>query len=315
MMTHHHEQVTAARLRTAFALTAVILIAEAIGGLASGSLALLADAGHVITDLVALGMAWFAAVQSLRPADARRTFGYHRTGILVALANAVALVVIAILILVEAYHRFYEVSPVNGLLMLLVAAFGLVVNVGVAFDLARAGRDNLNVKSALLHVIGDAAASAGVLAAGVAIAATGIVALDPIVSAVISVLICLGAWRIIGQALGILMEGVPAGVNVAEMVRQILRVPGVKDVHDLHVWSISNEMTALSCHVLMDDLRTSEVAGTLDTMRHLLRDRFGVSHSTIEVECDGCVTDNAFCSMSDDRDAAGHASIGATHGH
>lgn len=287
------------RLRLAFGLSAAILAAEVIGGIASHSLALLADAGHLLTDLFSLGLAWFAAVQALRPADAQRTYGYHRTGILVALANAVALIVIAIFVAFEAYGRFSHTEPVNGGIMLAVAAVALIVNIGVALMLSEVGGQNLNVKGALLHVIGDAAASAGVLAAGAAIALTGIVELDPIVSLVIAVLICLGAWRIIGQALGILMESAPAGLNVAEMVRQILIVPGIKDVHDLHVWSISSEMTALSCHVLMDDRRTSEISSTLAQMKSVLRQRFGVAHATIEVECEDCETDNAFCSVEE----------------
>ncbi|HLQ32458.1 MAG TPA: cation diffusion facilitator family transporter [Chloroflexota bacterium] len=295
-MSHRHEQMAVGRLRMAFLLSLGILLAEVLGGLASHSLALLADAGHLLTDIFSLGLAWFAAVQALRPADARRTYGYHRMGILVALVNAVALVVIAIFIAFEAYRRFGTEQPVNGVLMLVIAAFALLVNIVVVFSLWETG-DNLNVKSALLHVLGDAAASAGVLVAGAVIALAAVYQLDPIVSLIIAVLICIGAWRIIGQAVGILMEGAPPGLNVAEMVRQILRVPGVKDVHDLHVWSISNQMTALSCHILMEDARTSEVTATLANMKQLLRQRFGVAHATIEVECEGCETDNAFCSQ------------------
>lgn len=189
----------------------------------------------------------FAAVQALRPADARRTFGYHRIGILVAL------VVIALFIAFEAYRRCSTAEPVDGTIMLGVAALALLVNAGVAFSLLGAGSHNLNVRSALLHVIGDAAASAGVIAAGMAIAITGVYQLDPIVSVLIAVLICTGAWRIIGQAIRILMEATPPSLKMAEMVRQMLHVPGVKDVQDLHVWGISNDMTALSCHVLMED--------------------------------------------------------------
>jgi cobalt-zinc-cadmium efflux system protein len=166
--------------------------------------------------------------------------------------------------------------------------------------LSAAGGHNLNVRSALLHVVGDAAASAGVIVAGAAIAVTGIYQLDPIASVLIAALICIGAWRIIGQAVRILMEAAPPTVNMAEMVRQILHVPGIKDVHDLHVWSISSDMTALSCHVLMDDRRTSELTATLAEMKSLLHQRFNVCHSTIEVECEGCASiDNAFCSLEE----------------
>ncbi|MDE3078321.1 MAG: cation transporter, partial [Chloroflexota bacterium] len=266
------------------------------GGLLSHSLALLADAGPVVTDVFALGLAWFAARQALRPADARRTFGYHRTGILTALLNAVLLVVIAVFIGFEAYRRFRAPEVVNGGVMLGVAVFGLLMNLTIAWRLSGGSR-NLNVRSALLHVAGDAAASGGVIIAAIVIAATGIYQADPVISLAIALLICIGTWRIIVDTLRILMEGAPAGVNVADMVRQILRVQGIKDVHDLHVWSISNEMTALSCHVLMEDRRTSETAHTLARVKDMLRDRFGVDHATIEVECEGCEAETPFCSQ------------------
>ncbi|HEX6510815.1 MAG TPA: cation diffusion facilitator family transporter [Chloroflexota bacterium] len=312
-MSHRHEPVAVGRLRMAFMLSAAILLAEVLGGLAAHSLALLADAGHLLTDLFALGLAWFAAVQAVRPADARRTYGYHRLGILVALLNAVALLVIAIFVAFEAYRRFSSATPLNPPIMLGVAGFALLVNVAVAYSLLDTGGHNLNVKSALLHVIGDAAASAGVVAAGTAIALTGAYQLDSIASVVIAVLICVGAWRIIGQAVGILMEAAPPGLNMAEMMRQVLRVPGIRDVHDLHVWSISNDMTALSCHVLMEDCRTSEAAATLNQMKALLHDRFGVCHSTIEVECVECETDDAFCRLEEHEHLPGppaHAKTG-----
>jgi cobalt-zinc-cadmium efflux system protein len=172
-----------------------------------------------------------------------------------------------------------------------------VVNAAVAWWLSQSGTTNLNVRSALLHIVGDAGASVGVLAAAAGIAITGVYQLDPIASLVVALLVCLGAWRIVGEAVSILMEAAPRGVDMAEMVRQILRVPGIKDVHDLHVWSLSSERTALSCHVLMEDQPTSQSSLSLSQMKQVLRQRFGVAHSTIEVECEGCVTDNAFCSQ------------------
>ena len=305
-MSHRHEPMAVDRLRLAFMLSSAMLLSEVAGGLAAHSLALLADAGHLLTDIASLGLAWFAAVQALRPADARRTYGYHRTGILVALLNAVALIVIAVFIAFEAYRRFSTPESVNGGLMSGVAAFALAINAFVAVRLSEVGGRNLNVRSALLHVVGDAAASAGVIVAGVAIAVTGMYQLDPIASAIVAVLICIGAWRIIGQTVRILMEATPVSINVAEMVRQIMHVPGVKDVHDLHVWSISSDMTALSCHVLMEDRRTSELTSTLAEMKNLLHERFNVCHSTIEVECEGCATENTFCSLEEHE----HASTG-----
>lgn len=297
-----------ARLRVAFLASMAILLGEIVGGLAAHSLALLADAGHMVTDIFSLGLAWFAAAQVGRPTNSSRTYGYQRTGILVALLNSGALIVIAIFIAFEAYRRLFVTQAVNSELMLIVAAFALIVNALVAWWLGRSSSSNLNVRSALLHVIGDAGASAGVLAAGAGIAVTGIYQLDPIASVVVALLVCLGAWRIIGQAVSILMEAAPRNIDMAEMIRQILRVPGIRDVHDLHVWSLSSEITALSCHVLMDDQRTSQVSGSLSQMKQVLRQRFGVTHSTIEVECEGCATDNAFCSQIEEPE---HAALGS----
>ena len=299
-MVHQHEHLTIGRLRGAFAASAALLAAELAGGLAAHSLALLADAGHMLIDMFSLGLAWFAAEQALRPADFRWTYGYQRSGILVALVNAAGLLAITVFIAFEAYHRLLSPEPVNSNLMLIVAAAALVINAAVAGWLAQAGSRNLNVKSALLHIVGDAAASAGVLVAGATITITGIWQIDPLASVLVALLICLGAWHIISQTIGILMEAAPRGFDMGEVVRQILRVAGVYDVHDLHVWSISNEVTALSCHVLMDDQRTSEVMGTLEAIKHMLRDRFGIVHATIEVECVGCVAENAYCSQLDD---------------
>jgi cobalt-zinc-cadmium efflux system protein len=302
---YRRESLTVARLRGAFLASLAILLAEVIGGISAHSLALLADAGHMLTDIVSLGLAWFAAVQAGRPANSSRTYGYQRTGILVALLNSGALIVIVIVIAFEAYRRFVTAAPVNGMLMVTFAGFALVVNTILASWLSKSSTANLNVRSALLHIIGDAGASAGVLAAAAGIAFTGVYQLDPIASVVVALLVCLGAWRIVGEAVGILMEAAPRNVDMAEMVRQILRVPGVKDVHDLHVWSLSSEMTALSCHVLMEDQRTSQTSISLAQMKQLLRQRFGVAHSTIEVECEGCATENAFCSQLDDYEPAG----------
>src|SRR5581483_5703457 len=259
-----------------------------------------ADAGHMLTDVFALGLAWFAASQALRPADERRTYGYQRIGILAALFNAAALLGIAVFIAFEAYMRFQTTETVNGTLMLGVAALALLVNVTVAWHLSRSGPINLNLRGALIHVLGDVAASAAVIVAAAAIAISGIYQLDAIAGLVVAVLICFGAWQVIGEALRILMEATPSDINVAEMVRQILHVPGIQDVHDLHVWSLSSEMRVLSCHVLVEDQRTSDTAATLGRIKQLLRERFGVTHSTIEVECQGCEIDNAFCSQFDE---------------
>ncbi len=286
---------TIQRLRLAFFLTTATLLVEVCGGLLANSLALLADAGHVLTDIFALGLAWFAAHQALRPADERRTYGYHRTGILAALANAMVLIVVALAIAFEAYQRLQAPQTVNGPIMLVAACFGLVINIIIGLKLSAEGSVNLNVRSAFIHVVGDAAAGAGVIVAAIIIAVTHVTQADPIISVAIALLVCIGAWRIITDTVRILMEAAPAGLNLSEVVDHIRNVSGIKDVHDLHVWSISNEMTALSCHVLIEDQRTSEIAATLEEVKHLLRDHYHVGHATIEVECDGCEADSPYC--------------------
>ena len=256
---HVHGRAGERGLLLALALTVVILLAETIGGLLSHSLALFADAGHVVTDLGGLGMALFAARQAHRPADHARTFGYHRTGILVALLNASTLIVIALVIVVEALGRLTHPQGVSEIPMIAAAAVGLSLNLFIASRLhTHAGHghahdahghshahdqghgQDLNIQGAWLHVIGDAGASAGVIVAAVVIGYTNWTPLDPILSVAIALLIAWGAWRLLGNALAILMEATPREINVPEMVRQMLRVPGVRDVHDLHVWSIGN---------------------------------------------------------------------------
>ncbi len=311
---HHHDDERG--LLLALALTVVILLAETIGGLLSHSLALFADAGHVVTDLGGLGMALFAARQAHRPADHTRTFGYHRTGILVALLNASTLIVIALVIVVEAIGRLAHPQGVSETPMIAAAAVGLSLNLFIASRLhAHAGHEHahdshghshahdqghgqdLNIQGAWLHVIGDAGASAGVIVAAVVIGYTNWTPLDPILSVAIALLIAWGAWRLLGNALAILMEATPREINVPEMVRQMLRVPGVRDVHDLHVWSIGSGLTMMSCHVRIDDQPLCDGLRIVDHLDHMLADRFGISHSTIQPETTGCPTTSLYCAL------------------
>src|SRR5713101_6912655 len=242
--THTHRMARNS-LRLAFFLTVIILIAELAGGILSNSLALLSDAGHVVTDIFALGLAWFATVQAERPANARKTFGYHRVGILAALVNAVTLIVIAFAILLEAIQRFQHPVPVQPLIMFLAAGIGIVVNLYIGFGLMKQA-NNLNVRAAMLHVFGDVGASAGVIVAGVIILLTGWTFVDPLLSVGIAVLIAIGAWRILRETTAILLEAVPKGLSMPELVKDMKSVEGVEDVHDLHVWSITSNMYALS---------------------------------------------------------------------
>lgn len=288
-------------LRLAFFLTMLILAAELIGGFLSNSLALLSDAGHVLTDIFALGLAWFAMAQAERPANASKTFGYHRVGILTAMVNAVTLIVIALVILWEAVGRFQHPEKVQPLVMFLSAGIGIAVNLYIGFGLQKEG-DNLNVRAAALHVFGDVGASVAVIVAGVVILLTGWYPVDPILSVGIAGLIAVGAWRILRETTDILLEPVPKDINLSELVRDMIRVPGVRDVHDLHVWCITSGMYALSCHASIADLPPSQSASILQALETMLSEKYRIGHTAIQFECHAhqeayCSVDGLYCQM------------------
>lgn len=277
-----HVHAPADKMRLAFWLTALVFLAELVGGFASNSLALLSDAGHVLTDMAALGLSWYALRQAERPSDARMTFGYHRAGILAALMNALLLLAVTVWVMVEAWNRLHHPRPIEPLWMTLAALVGVVVNLGMA--LAMRGEDNLNVQSAVLHMMGDMAASLGVIAAGAVIAWTHWDPIDPILSVAIALAIAYGAIRLAGRATRILMEGAPAEVNARDVVEAIRTVEGVRGVHDLHIWSIANGRNALSCHVEMDGVSTvSEAQGVIREIEHRLH-HLNIGHVTVQVE-------------------------------
>lgn len=277
-----HTHAPIAKMRRAFWFTIVILMVEIIGGLLSHSLALLSDAGHVLTDIAAIGFTWYTLNLSQRPPSAAMTFGYHRTGILAALINGIALIVIALVILVEAYRRLSHPEPVSSLWMFISAGVGLVVNLYLGLGLK--SEDNLNLRSAVLHILGDAAASAGVIIGGIIIARTHFYDIDPILSVMIAFLIAWGAWRMVKQTVNILLEGMPQGIHLPDVERAIRAVPGVNDVHDLHVWSITSGRNALSCHmILKGDLTIRDSQPILRDVEHALV-HLGIGHVTIQIE-------------------------------
>src|SRR6266849_271694 len=296
-------------LRLAFFLTLIILIVELVGGLLANSLALLSDAGHVVTDIFALGLAWFATIQAEKPANARKTFGYHRVGILAAMVNAVTLIVIAFAILLEAIQRFQHPEPVQPLIMFLAAGIGIVVNLIIGFGLFKEA-NNLNVRAAMLHVFGDVGASAGVIVAGVIILLTGWTFVDPLLSVGIAVLIAIGAWRILRETTAILLEAVPKGVSMSGLVQDMKSVEGIEDVHDLHVWSITSNMYALSCHALIADVPPSNSSVILHSLNTMLSEKYHIGHVTIQFECDPhqetyCAVNGLYC----------HMEMGENHNH
>ncbi|MCJ7831470.1 MAG: cation diffusion facilitator family transporter, partial [Dehalococcoidia bacterium] len=260
----------ARKLQIALLLTALILVAEVVTGFLANSLALLSDAGHVLMDLFALGLSWVAVHQSSRAAAGRMTYGYHRIGILVAVINAVAVVVVALFIFIEAARRLQETPEVRGNILLAMALVGGLVNLVVAWVLHGEIRGSLNVRSAFLHVLGDLLGSLGVLVAAVAIVAAGWLWMDAAVSVLIGVIILVGAVRILREAIHIFLEASPAHIDMDELVAEIVALPGVEGIHDLHVWSITPNIHALSCHLLVENQTISQGCLLLERVNELL---------------------------------------------
>jgi cobalt-zinc-cadmium efflux system protein len=275
-------------LKWALALTCLVLVVELAGGLASHSLALLSDAGHVLTDVFALGLAWFAVAQARRPADPKRSYGYHRVSILAALVNAVILIVIVIAIAYEAVRRLANPEPVQGLIVIAAALVGIAINSFIVIGLRRDTR-SLNLRSALIHVVGDLAASVGVVVAGAVILATGWLPVDPLLSIAIAVLIAYGAWRIVRETVNLLLEGTPPEINLAAVTSEITGTKLINSMHDLHVWALSSEEMALSVHVVVEDCPLGEAEHVVRDLERRLCDRFDIGHTTIQVEsCHPC---------------------------
>jgi cobalt-zinc-cadmium efflux system protein len=283
-----HVSQRGATLRTALALTLVILLIEFVGGLLSHSLALLSDAGHVLTDVFALGLAWFAVEQSRRPADQRRTFGYQRVSILAALLNSVTLVLIVLAITYEAVRRLAAPPQVHGGIVIVAAVAGIAVNVFVILAL-RGDSQSLNLRAALLHVTGDVAASVGVVVAGLVILLTGWLYIDPLLSLAIAALIAYGALGIVRETVNLLLEGTPSEIDLAAVKAEIESNSLVTGVHDLHVWALSSDEVALSCHVVIGECPLGDAEHVVRGLEARLCDRFAIGHTTIQVEsCHPC---------------------------
>lgn len=278
-----------AALKTALVLTSAVLLVELAGGLLAHSLALLSDAGHVLTDVFALGLAWFAVEQSRRPGDPKRSYGYHRVGILAALLNSVVLILIVLGIVAEAVRRLAQPQPVQGGIVVAAALVAIAVNGFVLLNLRGHGR-NLNLRAALLHVTGDLAASAGVVIAGIVILLFGWVYIDPLLSIGIAGLIAFGAVRIVRETVNMLLEGTPGAIDVDAVSDEIMRTDLISNLHDLHVWALSSDEMALSCHVVVDEnIPVGDAEHAVRELESRLCDRFGIGHTTIQVEsCHPC---------------------------
>lgn len=281
----------------ALGITLAFVIFEVIAGLYANSLALLSDALHNVSDVVALALSWYALRVALRPANASKTFGYHRVGIVVALFNAFTLVLIALYVLYESVERLLNPLPVLDNVLIVVAAIAFFVNAGTALLVLRGSENDLNQRSAFLHLAGDALATLGAFIAGIGILLTGWDWLDPLASIFIAVLILWNVVGIVREALNILLEATPRDINMRALVEALMQVRGVRGVHDLHVWSITQNLRALSAHVLTDDVKISQGAQVQREINEILHAQYGIAHATLQLECSGCEPDALYCEM------------------
>ncbi len=285
-MAHGHEISASGknkkRLMVVLALTFFYLIAEVVGGLLTGSLALLADAGHMLTDVGGLALALLAIKFAERPATPERTYGYHRVEILAALTNAVVLIGISIYILYEAYERFLNPPEVQSGTMIFIAVIGLIINIAGVFILRAGSKESLNMKGAYFEVLSDLLTSVGVIIAGVIMLTTGWYYADPIISAGIGLFIFPRTWALLKDAVGVLLEGTPADVNIAALRESLEKVEGVAGVHDLHVWSLTSGVNAMSVHAVLSDGATYE--DVLTRIHDQCTHSFKISHITVQVE-------------------------------
>lgn len=279
----------------AVALTLAFVIGEAIAGWLAHSLALLSDAGHNLADAAALGFSWYALRAAAKPSHEGMTFGYHRVGIFAALVNAVSLVAIAVAIGWEAIERLHDPLVANGRAMIGVALAAIVVNGAIGAWLYRGSADDLNIRSAYLHMLGDAIAAFGVAVAGVIVLLTGSSWSDPIVSFLIALLILYSSYGVLRESVTVLLEGTPGRLDMPSVVAAIRAVEGVQDVHDLHVWMVGPGIVACSCHIVVAEQSVRQGQQVLRAVVHDLDHHFQITHTTVQVEVEGCDTTDMYC--------------------
>ena len=289
------------RLKIALALVFFVLCIEVAGGILAQSLALLSDAAHMLTDAFALSLSLIALTIAAQPSDHTKTFGYHRLEILAALANGLLLLLMALGILWEAYRRFTSPQEVDSVLVIAVAVVGLATNLGVLYFLKdpvhHTHQHDLNLKGAFYHVIGDSLASIAVIAGGIGIWFTQWYALDSIIAALVALVLIWGAQSIIRDSFHILLEGVPKGISIHEVEKELTSIPEIKGIHELHVWSICSNIYALSTHALVNDQKVNQVELILKKVETLLREKFNITHSTVQFESSPCPAADAVCDI------------------
>ena len=294
---HSHGHATGKVLVWSLAATVTFVAVEVIAGIRAHSLALLSDAGHNLTDALALLLAWFGLYLESKPADESKTYGYHRGGVLAAFVNALTLMALSAWILFESVGRLRHPEPVAPDVMLAVAALGLLMNGSIMLALWGARRRDVNLRGAFVHMLGDALGSIGIMVGALAIRITGWLQVDPALSILIALLIVWTAWDIVRESLDILLEGLPSGMTLADVAGAIESVEGVLDVHDLHIWSLGSRTRALSCHVQIQDIPPSASDAVLQRVNGMLAARFHVYHTTVQFEHASCAISENGCAI------------------
>jgi cobalt-zinc-cadmium efflux system protein len=295
--THFNEitKQTVRRLALSLIITLIFVFVEIGAGVFANSLALLTDAAHNFTDVLALALSWWALRLTSQPANQEKTYGYHRAGILAALANSTTLVVIALGIFYEAYQRFINPPEVQADVLIGVGVVAVVINVVTALLVRRGAEHDLNIRAAFIHLMGDVMSTVGAVIAGVIISFTDWNWLDPLVSVLIGILILWSAWSIVRESVDILMEGTPTDIDMNAMIQDISAVDGVRGVHDLHVWSITRGLRTLSAHLVTDDLPISEGASIQTGVNEVLYHNYNINHATLQLECNDCMPSTLYC--------------------
>lgn len=301
---HVHADSAASRIGLSLIVTLAFTLVEVAAGIWANSLALLTDAAHNFTDVFSLALSWYALRLTVRPAHAGRTFGYHRAGILAALANATILVVVSLGIFYEAYRRLEAPPVVHADVLMLVGTVAFLVNAGTAWLVHRGSRHDLNLRSVYIHLLGDVLSTVGAVGAGIIIYFTGLNRVDPLVSIFIGLLILWNAWDVVRRTSEILLEGTPRDVDMDAMVTDLLEVDGVRGVHDLHVWSISQSVRMMSAHIVTGDITIREGADIQRRINEIVNREYQIGHATLQMECEGCMPDSLFCDIHES--AEGH---------
>ncbi len=294
---HGHVHGTGNILGWSLLATTVFVLIELFAGLQAHSLALLSDAAHNFTDALAIGLAWVGLRMQTKPADETKTYGYHRASVLSAFVNALTLVALSAWILYESVLRLRNPEAVQESVMMAVAGLGLVLNGGIMLALRAGSKNDINIRSAFVHMLGDALGSVAIIMGAVAIRYTGWLRVDPVLSIVIALLIVWTAWDIIRESLNILLEGLPRGIRLVDVAQAMGGVTGVLGVHDLHIWSLGSKTHALSCHVLIEDVPPSASDCILRSLNTLLEHKYGISHTTVQFEHVSCAISETGCAI------------------